>query len=119
MTTGKRMLLRAVEERDLELLLSWRNSERIRANMYTSHLIGEAEHRAWFERLMREGDAFAFVFEANDVPLGVVNLNHLDRRNLRCTGAFTSVSPTPPRAAAPAWHISRLPTSSRNCGCTR
>ena len=113
------MLLRAVEERDLELLLSWRNSERIRANMYTSHLIGEAEHRAWFERLMREGDAFAFVFEANDVPLGVVNLNHLDRRNLRCTGAFTSVSPTPPRAAAPAWHISRLPTSSRNCGCTR
>ena len=88
MTKPKRLLLRAVEERDLELLLSWRNSERIRANMYTSHLISPAEHRAWFERLSREPDAFAFLFEADRRPLGVVNLNHLDWRNRRCHWGF-------------------------------
>jgi UDP-4-amino-4,6-dideoxy-N-acetyl-beta-L-altrosamine N-acetyltransferase len=88
MTAPQRMLLREVEERDLELLLSWRNSERIRANMYTSHLITEAEHRAWFERLTRERHAFAFLFEADHRPLGVVNLNQLDWRNKRCHWGF-------------------------------
>lgn len=88
MTAPPPMLLRAVEEKDLELLLTWRNSERIRANMYTGHEITLAEHRAWFERLTRGGEAFAFLFEAHGRPLGVVNLNHLDWRNKRCHWGF-------------------------------
>jgi len=88
MTAPQRMLLRAVEEKDLELLLRWRNSERIRANMYTSHLITPAEHLAWFGRLSQDADSFAFLFEADGRPLGVVNLNHLDWRNQRCHWGF-------------------------------
>ena len=80
--------LRPIEERDLELMLAWRNSPRIRANMYTAHEITPAEHRAWFARLTREGEAFAFLFEADDRPLGIVNLNHLDRHNGRCHWGF-------------------------------
>lgn len=88
MTVPTRMQLRAVEEGDLELILSWRNSERIRANMYTGQEITLAEHLAWFERLTRAGDAFVFLFEADDRPLGVMNLNHLDWRNRRCHWGF-------------------------------
>jgi UDP-4-amino-4,6-dideoxy-N-acetyl-beta-L-altrosamine N-acetyltransferase len=51
--------------------------------MYTSHLISPAEHRSWFERLGREQNDFAFLFEVENRPLGVVNLNHLDWRNRR------------------------------------
>lgn len=88
MIETSRTCFRGVEERDLELLLTWRNSERIRANMYTSHLITAVEHKAWFERLARDGDAFAFVFEDHGRPLGIVNLNHLDWRNKRCHWGF-------------------------------
>lgn len=86
--TSPDILLRPVEERDLELLLSWRNSERIRANMYTDHVITWEEHRSWFERLTRDKESFAFVFEAEGRPLGVVNLNHMDRANNRCHWGF-------------------------------
>jgi UDP-4-amino-4,6-dideoxy-N-acetyl-beta-L-altrosamine N-acetyltransferase len=88
MATPLRMLLRPVEERDLELMLAWRNSERIRANMYTGHLITPAEHRAWFDRLSLDRETFAFLFEYEGRPLGIVNLNHLDWRNLRCHWGF-------------------------------
>ena len=99
MTAPHQMLLRAVEEEDLELLLTWRNSERIRANMYTSHEIARAEHRAWFERLARDQEAYAFVFEADGRPLGVVNLNHLDRRNSRCHWGFYLGADDAPRGS--------------------
>lgn len=82
------MLLRPIEERDLELLLGWRNSERIRASMYTSHRITLAEHRSWFERLRLAPDAFSYLFECEGRPLGVVNLNGLDRANGRCHWGF-------------------------------
>lgn len=88
MTVSQPMLLRAVEETDLGLLLAWRNSERIRACMYTSHEITPAEHRRWFQRLGRDREAFAFLFEIDHRPLGVVNLNQLDWRNGRCHWGF-------------------------------
>jgi len=86
--TADNHLLREVEERDLERLLSWRNSERIRANMYSDHLITPEEHRTWFERLRLERHAFSFVYEANGRPLGVVNLNRFDWGNRRCHWGF-------------------------------
>jgi len=43
--------LRPIEEGDLATVLEWRNSERIRANMYTDHLISREEHRAGFAKV--------------------------------------------------------------------
>lgn len=85
---GPQAVLRPVEKEDLELILAWRNSERIRANMYTTHEITLDEHQRWFERLTKDWENFSFVFEDEGRPLGVVNLNHLDRRNLRCHWGF-------------------------------
>ena len=38
--------LRPVLESDLGLIRQWRNSERIRANMFTDHIISSEEHLA-------------------------------------------------------------------------
>lgn len=88
MIATEQMQLRAVEEKDLEQMLAWRNSERISANMYTGHVITLAEHRAWFARLTEEGRAFAFLFEVSGRPLGVVNLTQMDRVNGTCHWGF-------------------------------
>lgn len=80
--------LRPAEERDLEVLLCWRNAERIRANMYTDHLISMEEHRFWFERLGKERTACALIFEIDGIPTGVVNISRIDRRNGTCHWGF-------------------------------
>ena len=41
-----------IEERDLELLLNWRNSERIHSLMLTDHKITWEEHCNWFKKYL-------------------------------------------------------------------
>jgi UDP-4-amino-4,6-dideoxy-N-acetyl-beta-L-altrosamine N-acetyltransferase len=80
--------LRHVEEKDLGTLLSWRNSHRIRANMFTDHVITVEEHRAWFNRLKLEQQSYALVYEIGNKPVGLVNINRIDRSNGTCYWGF-------------------------------
>ncbi len=88
--------LRPLEERDLEMVLGWRNSERVRSNMYTDHLIPEAEHRAWFERIRKEPIPVFLVFELRGKPIGVVSVSQIDRRHNRCYWGFYLGDPEAP-----------------------
>jgi UDP-4-amino-4,6-dideoxy-N-acetyl-beta-L-altrosamine N-acetyltransferase len=81
-------VLRPVEERDLARLLVWRNSDRIRAVMFNDELITPEEHRAWFEKLQQGGDIHCLIFEQDGRPVGVVNVNQIDRRNGICHWGF-------------------------------
>ena len=94
--------LRLLERSDLELVLRWRNSERIRQAMYTDHVIARDEHYAWFERVSRENVSMHFVFEYKSRPLGVVNVNGIDRRNNRCVWGFYIGEEEAPRGAGTA-----------------
>ena len=80
--------LRTMEEADLEKVLEWRNSERIRANMYTDHIITMDEHRAWFERIKQDQSVIYKIFEFRDHPVGVVCFTNIDKRNNKCYWGF-------------------------------
>ena len=43
--------LRPLEERDLQMVLQWRNSERVHSKMLTDHKIVWEEQFAWFQRI--------------------------------------------------------------------
>lgn len=88
MLTRKDCALRPVEESDLEIILAWRNSERIRSNMYTDHVITWEEHRRWFGRIQGEGQVLSRVFEISGKPFGLVNINRMDRANNTCYWGF-------------------------------
>jgi UDP-4-amino-4,6-dideoxy-N-acetyl-beta-L-altrosamine N-acetyltransferase len=88
MLKRRQFSLRHVEERDLEKLLSWRNSNRIRANMFTDHIITVNEHHAWFNRLKQDQRSYALVFEIGHKPVGVVNINRIDCSNRTCYWGF-------------------------------
>jgi UDP-4-amino-4,6-dideoxy-N-acetyl-beta-L-altrosamine N-acetyltransferase len=70
--------LRPLCEEDLEPVLAWRNAPEVRAVMYTSREILPAEHAAWFERLQRDPTKRTYVFEADGVPMGIVNFTRMD-----------------------------------------
>ena len=59
-------LLRPIRDDELELMRCWRNAPEVRANMYTRHEIGAAEHGAWWARVVQRQDMQYFMYEAAD-----------------------------------------------------
>jgi UDP-4-amino-4,6-dideoxy-N-acetyl-beta-L-altrosamine N-acetyltransferase len=66
------MALRPLAEADLLSVLSWRNSPKVRQQMYSSHQIGEKEHREWFQQMKTLDDFRWYIHENSEgVPDGV------------------------------------------------
>jgi UDP-4-amino-4,6-dideoxy-N-acetyl-beta-L-altrosamine N-acetyltransferase len=88
MLTYQDYRMRPMEEKDLERVLEWRNSDRVRQNSLTDQLIALEEHRKWFARI-KDGtrDQF-FVFEYLKRPLGVISFNLIDRTSEKCSWGF-------------------------------
>ncbi len=80
--------LRSVEEKDLELVLKWRNSDRIRLNMYGDQIISMNEHISWFNRMVQNPSAEYLVFEFRLKPVGMVYFTDIDRNNEKCFWGF-------------------------------
>ncbi|MCX6827209.1 MAG: UDP-4-amino-4,6-dideoxy-N-acetyl-beta-L-altrosamine N-acetyltransferase [candidate division Zixibacteria bacterium] len=94
--------LRPMAENDLEQVLEWRNSDRIRINMYTDHVINMDEHRKWFTRVSQTKQSFHYIFELHHNPIGVINVNNLDRVNGRCVWGFYLGDATAPKGSGSA-----------------
>jgi UDP-4-amino-4,6-dideoxy-N-acetyl-beta-L-altrosamine N-acetyltransferase len=73
---------------DLEIILEWRNSERIRAHMYSDHVISGQEHRQWFKRLQESHSEKCLMFLRETEPTGVVRITQIDSTHRRCYWGF-------------------------------
>ncbi len=80
--------IRSLREEDLPKVLAWRNSDRIRANMYNDHLITLEEHSAWFQRIQQDRNSQHLIFEYDDCPVGVINITQIDPQNNKCYWGF-------------------------------
>ena len=65
--------MRPIEEKDLRLILNWRNSPRVHDRMLTDHEITLEEHMAWFERYKSNSCPMSFLFLYEDEPLGYIS----------------------------------------------
>lgn len=80
--------LRTMTEADLEMVLNWRNSERIRANMYTDHIIVLEEHQDWYERAKDNPSCQYLICEFKGQAIGLVYFTNIDNKNNRCYWGF-------------------------------
>lgn len=64
--------LRPATDDDMELVLSWRNREEVRKNMFTDHVISPEEHRAWWAKTSNDSTMRLLIFELDGHPAGVV-----------------------------------------------
>lgn len=80
--------LRPIIEDDLDQLLLWRNSERVRAFMYSDHTISIQEHLAWYERAVRAEFPTVLIFVYGGQPIGMKCFTQIDRKNNRCHWGF-------------------------------
>lgn len=76
------MSLRKIEEKDLELILSWRNHPIIRQSMFQQDTITIEAHRAWFHRESEKSDACWLIYSnESDTPSGVIYCTNIDTKN--------------------------------------
>lgn len=89
---AKNIHLRLLSQASLPVqlhILAIRNEEGVRRWMYTDHLISEAEHLAFIERLKTDDRQIVFVLQddAGDV-LGLASVNAIDRRHKKSDWAY-------------------------------
>lgn len=97
----KEYSLRPIEEKDLRLILSWRNAERIHEQMLTDHRISWEEHYEWFQRMQSQTLKRNFVFEYLGTPVGYIGYTEYDEEKHTCSpGAYLGENINAPHDAA-------------------
>lgn len=77
-------------------MLSWRNSPKVRMNMYTRHEISFREHLSWWSRVRDSSSDKYLMYEFHGQSLGVVGFNKIDHLSKNAFWAFYA-SPTAPK----------------------
>lgn len=77
--------IRPIEDKDLKMLLEWRNSERIHVMMLTDHIITWEEHQKWFRQVERYNPKRNFIFEYKGEPIGYIGYSNYDEIAKKCS----------------------------------
>jgi len=91
--------LRPMEKKDLKKVFEWRNSERIRANMYTDHNISWVEHEKWFSSVAGGTGSEYHILEYLAAPIGFLSIVQIDKNNGKCSWGFYIGDKDAPRGA--------------------
>lgn len=82
--------IRPIQLEDAEIVLSWRNRDSVRLNMYNHQVIDSASHETWFRRMLSDSSCEYFIYEQQGVPLGVLAFVDIDHTNRNASWAFYS-----------------------------
>lgn len=80
--------LRPIRPEDSAQLLAWRNAPHVAAYMYTSHVIGQAEHDAWFEKALSSPDRRYWIILRDGEGVGLANVTRIDPVARKCDWAY-------------------------------
>ncbi len=80
--------IRPIELIDKDLILQWRNSDRVRNNMYNDHVISQQEHAAWFSRALADTNSAYLVFSYENRPIGFASFTNISILHNHCYWAF-------------------------------
>ncbi len=82
MIKGKIVTLRALEDKDIELLRGWRNHPDLMKFHFSDLPVSEAGQRRWYQNYSGDSGTIVFIIETEDQnPAGYTILKHLDHKN--------------------------------------
>ncbi len=82
MDNSHRYILRQVEYTDCDLVFKWANDEVVRNNSFNSNIIKYEDHIKWFNEKLKSDDSVMYIFEVNDINVGIMRLDRLDDKSL-------------------------------------
>jgi UDP-4-amino-4,6-dideoxy-N-acetyl-beta-L-altrosamine N-acetyltransferase len=69
--------IRTVTEKDLPMLLAWRNHPEVRQFMFTHHEISREEHLKWYASASQDTRRQLLIVQEADTAIGYVQFNHV------------------------------------------
>lgn len=87
--------IRPLSERDLPIVLSWRNHPDIRRHMFSQHEIKSQEHQDWFARVSVDATRCVLMVEDASMPLGYVQFNNVAIEGVADWGFYVKPNATP------------------------
>ncbi|MBN2325832.1 MAG: GNAT family N-acetyltransferase [Candidatus Omnitrophica bacterium] len=82
MIRGEKVILRALEDRDVEHLRIWRNHPDLMKYHFSDLPVSEAGQRRWYENYAGDSGAIVFIIENEDqTQVGYTILKNLDYKN--------------------------------------
>lgn len=102
--------LKPISYKDLERVLKWRNSDKIKSFMYTDHQITREEHYQWFKKVTTDPRYKVWLLHHKGHPLGLINFSDIDREHSRCYWGFYIGEATAPKGSGTIMGISALNT---------
>lgn len=98
--------VRPLEEKDLRMVLAWRNSERVHSKMLTDHKITWEEHEAWFKRAKANPVKRNLVFCYLGRPIGYIGYTEYDDVKMICSpGAYLGETDVPIDAGITLFYV--------------
>ena len=73
-----------LSEEEKELVLQWRNSDRVRLRMNNSNIIELQDHMRWINGLKDNKETLYFLFEINGNPAGVFDYSQINNTDKTC-----------------------------------
>ncbi|WP_129691777.1 UDP-4-amino-4,6-dideoxy-N-acetyl-beta-L-altrosamine N-acetyltransferase [Gottfriedia acidiceleris] len=89
--------LKDIELRDLNILFTWRNTERIRSVMINDEVITYSQHSHWFRSLKDDPTKIAKIFLYKNLPIGFIQFTNINKLNGTCEWGFYIGENTTPR----------------------
>jgi UDP-4-amino-4,6-dideoxy-N-acetyl-beta-L-altrosamine N-acetyltransferase len=80
--------LRPFTEGDKDIIYNWRNSERIRLNMYNDQPIPYDKHDQWFKEVLDNQMSYYRLFMYRNQPLGLVSFKKDSSKEQTCVWGF-------------------------------
>lgn len=65
--------IRMIEDRDLDMILSWRNSEHVRSMMVNSAIITKENHIKWYEKIKTNSPPRHIIYCFDGRPVGLIS----------------------------------------------
>ena len=85
MIIGERIILREIEEDDLNSIVEWRNDPAILRWLFSYSPLNKTKQRKWYEKYLDDDTQQTFIIEVKEekIPIGTVGLTSIDYKNQR------------------------------------
>lgn len=77
-----------IEESDLEMIRSWRNSEEVSRYMYSSDLITEEQQKNWYRKVQSDKTCRYWMIVYEGEKVGVASVNEINLIQENCSWTF-------------------------------